>query len=91
MSEQTKHSPIPLPEMISDCEATQRDLERLDAIIFNLELFIRDSGEEDRTGFRMDLFKYQSLRSQAFILVVKITAKIDEREALLASIEGEAK
>jgi len=59
-------------EMLADREATAADAQRLRLIAENLHLFIEDSRGEDRSGFKMDLFKYISLASQAESLRQKI-------------------
>jgi hypothetical protein len=69
---------IPLTEMIADLGTTERDIEALNAVVENLQRFTQDSHGEDRSVFRMDVFKYQALLNQATRLRHAIQSKIDE-------------
>ncbi len=73
--------PIPLAEMQSDLAATERDIERLNAIIDNLRLFISDSAGEDRSRFKAQLFTFEGLLGLAFRLRTTITERIDQANA----------
>ncbi len=66
---------IPKEEMLQDLELTQRDISRLDSIIANLTLFIRDSGGENRGFLKIDLLKYEALRDDAWKLLTEITKR----------------
>lgn len=66
---------IPLAEIAeieSDEQATLNDIIRLQLICENLEMFIRDSGGEDRRCFKADLMRFQSILDQGRRLLVRI-------------------
>lgn len=52
-------------EWDADYAATEADIKRLAAIVENLDLFITQAGEEDRRRFRVDLYKWQGILSEA--------------------------
>jgi hypothetical protein len=58
-------SQIGQEEFDRDYANTEADIEYLTEIVKNLDLFITQSGEEDRRAFRVDLYKYQGVLSQA--------------------------
>lgn len=66
-------------EMEADLKATHDDIERLAAIVENLRGFVLHSAGEDRSGFRMDLFKYESLLLQAQRLAVSIENRLNPK------------
>lgn len=67
-------------EMLRDLEWTRQDCLRLDGIVTNLRLFIKDAGEEDRSSSRMDLYKYESLLNQAVRLRETITQRVNQSD-----------
>lgn len=56
---------LKIEEISSDLAATDRDIERLDRIVKNLRSFITDCGEEDRSEFKLDVMKYETLLGRA--------------------------
>ena len=75
---------IPLEEIEADLANTHKDTVRLLLITVNLELFIRESGGENRSGFRRDLMKYQALLSESRALTLKIQAAKDKALGVFA-------
>jgi hypothetical protein len=67
---------ITIEEMRQDYGNTLHDINALQKAVDGIELFTTHSGGEDRSGFRMDLFKYKSLLSQARALADTIEAKM---------------
>lgn len=59
-------------EMEKDFEDTTRDIHNLFEIVQGLEGFITQSGGEDRSWLKADLFKYKGLLAQARELKEKI-------------------
>lgn len=59
-----KTIPIKLSEIEADFNATKRDIEALQQIVSGLNTFIAYSHKEDRSKFRIDLFKYETLLRQ---------------------------
>jgi hypothetical protein len=62
--------------MQADYADTKRDIACLNAVVCNLDIFIKQNGGEDRSALRMDLFRYRALLEQARSLAVKIAAKM---------------
>lgn len=79
---------IPISEMKHDLEATDRDLARLNLIVENLRLFIRDSDGEDRSFLKMNLLTFESLVAQAARLREKIANTLN---AALGIEKGESR
>lgn len=69
--------PIPLKEMEADLAATEKDINSLKRICNGLNAFMTYTGGEDRSAFRMDLFKYAGLEAQAQRLKQRIQSAID--------------
>lgn len=65
-------------EMIGDYTATVEDISRLGLIVEALTGFIRDAHGEDRSAFRTDLMRYESLLAHATALRLRILAKLNE-------------
>lgn len=63
-----------MSEISADLEATKNDISALEFITHNIRLFMVESGGEDRSDFRVDLMKWESLLSQARLLMTKIEA-----------------
>ena len=59
-------------EIEIDLANAESDIQALSNIVGSLDVFITRNGGEDRSAFRMDRFKYQSLLSQAHSLKQKI-------------------
>lgn len=56
---------LTIEEIEADLNETERDIVTLDMIVQNISDFITRSHGEDRSAFRMDLFKYEALAGQA--------------------------
>ena len=56
---------LPLSDIEADMNATANDIANLAMIASCLRNFIANSKGEDRAAFKSDLFKYESLYSQA--------------------------
>lgn len=69
---------LTIEEVRGDLAATERDSERLLAIVTNLREFIYYSHGENRRAFNTDLFKYNGLLSQAHDLRATIARKLEE-------------
>lgn len=69
---------LTIKEVQADYAATLRDIERCAIIAANVRLFMEDSVGEDRSKFKMDVFKWEALLSQARRLRDKIQLKLEE-------------
>ena len=59
-------------EIEADLAATERDIIALSNIVGGLDTFVGQTNGEDRSRFKVDRLKYQSLLSQAHGLKQKI-------------------
>jgi len=66
-------------QMKADLASTNRDIGRLQLIVRGIEGFMKDSGDEDRSSFRMDLFKYETLLEMALKFRRLIQEAIEKR------------
>lgn len=64
--------------MQNDLADTESDIEALTNIVGSLDIFMQRNGGEDRSGFRMDRFKYSGLLAQAERLKNKIQSTITD-------------
>lgn len=64
-------------EVETDLTNTDKDIERLSAIVDNLTLFIQDT-DEDRRKFRAELLTFEALLSRAWSLREKIAAVLSK-------------
>jgi hypothetical protein len=69
---------ISIEEATKDLEYTRNDIRVLNTIISNLSDFIYNSGGEDRSSLKIDLYKYQSLLNQAKIIELRIQEYINK-------------
>lgn len=69
---------IPKEEIEADLAATERDINSLERICDGLRVFIEQSHGENRSAFRMDLFKYTALGTQARTLKQRIQTYLTE-------------
>lgn len=72
---------VSLEEAKLDLLNTQRDYKCILSICENLETFITQSGGEDRSKYKLDLFRYKALLQQATELEIKIGYYISTYEA----------
>lgn len=71
---------LALEEMQHDKAATERDLERLRAIVSNLGLFMQDNGGEDRRYLAVRLLEFEALEDHANEILSLINARIANAE-----------
>lgn len=62
----------------ADLAATERDLKRCKTIAENIEAFIEDERENDRSEFRVDLMKWEALAKAAERLADKISETLNK-------------
>ena len=67
-------------EIETDLAATERDIIALSNIVGGLDTFIGQPHEEDRSRFKMDRLKYQSMLSDAHKLKQKIQDALTEHD-----------
>lgn len=68
----TGNNKMTLLEIEEDLKNTERDIQYLQVITQALNAFIRESDGEDRSSFRIDVMKYESLLSEAYDLKRRI-------------------
>jgi len=76
-------------ELQADLLAVSRDIGRLEAVVDNLRDFIQDSDGEDRSGFKLCLWKCEAALKEGQALHAKITARITDR--IVQTVVGAAK
>lgn len=68
-------------EIERDLENTNSDILYLGNIVQGLHLFIQDNGDEDRSGFKTDLLKYETLLNHAKELRIRIQAALESKNS----------
>lgn len=69
---------IALEEMRNDLDDTNKDIERLQLIVDNLNLFMKESGNENRNFVKMDILRYSKMLRDGQELKQIIEQKINE-------------
>lgn len=79
---------LTIAEVQYDLANTRRDFSRLNTIVENLKLFIKDSGGEDRSFLKPELMKFERLLVQAEQLMPQIENQLQAlRTAAMARTE----
>ena len=65
-------------EAENDLQAIIDDVARLSLIVENMEMFIRDSGGEDRSIFKIDLLKWKAILEDGRNLIQRIQRTIEK-------------
>lgn len=63
--------------MQADLDATCEDIDRLQAVVENLTRFITESHGEDRSRWRIDVMRFESLLGKALKLKDAIKLRLD--------------
>lgn len=75
---------LTIQEIQTDLTNTERDIQALSNIVESLDIFIFQSGGEDRSAFKTDRLKYSALLAEACVL------KSKSQSALIEAIDHEA-